>query len=633
MPPGGTNARAVVGAFARASARLSRWRARRKIGLIFATMEADYQHLLRFGMESDRQFTTLAEGLARMDTQLSQISRKTLTLGHSLSDQDEDHALSSAFTHYRRSVDLVHSSMGLALSEEEQMELIEDRLLGDKDRFVQNNMLFKSLVTLIRIEAARIDTDNQNVFAHVAAEVSDMVMRMSEIATRAFGNIEQVILEGAQGRCELEALQADLTAQARRSADLLRGELERIRAALVPCAGRSKEILTILSETKVATSSVATSLQYQDIVRQKLEHVAMGFRDIVDHITDPDNPGHLKRSSKLDLGYLHHAIRVQQVHIAESKSSIAAAGLEVTRGMNELLKKGEALVAEFAKMEEAAEAAFKGSRMAELFRVETRGLIEISAQGERTNKRVQWLVGRVEDFARVFTEDISRQEFDVKLVALNAEVAAARLPSAGALGRLAEETSRLSDDTTRITSSMSTELNEALRKLQGVRTESNKTRKTLDQEKSELLFQMPGVSDKLADLNDCVQRHSSEVGRDFGAVHQEIREILPTFNFPSLIEECFGPAEALCRHLLDLTSAFASPEDLDVGAVARLDAHKGRYTMQSEHAAHRAALDGSAEAPGGAEPLPPASPGEAVLAPPETTPAPTGQDDANIELF
>ena len=625
MPPDGINARAVGRAFGRGAARLSRWKARRKISRVFSTMEADYQHLLRFGRESDRQFTTLAEGLAHMDAQLSQISGKTLTLEHSLNDQDEDHALASAFTHYRRSVDLVHSSMGLALSEEEQMELIEDKLLGDKDRFVRNSMLFKSLVTLIRIEAARIDSENQNVFAHVAAEVSDMVKRMSEIATKAFGNIEEVILEGTEGRGKLEALQADLTVRAQRSAESLRRELERIRAALVPCADRSREISAILSETKAATSRVATSLQYQDIVRQKLEHVAMGFRDIIDHITDLDNPGRLKKGSRLDLGYLHHAIRVQQAHIAESKSSIAAAGQDVTRGMSELLEKGEALVAEFARMEESADAAFRGSRMSELFRVETNGLIEISAQGERTNKRVQWLVGRVEDFARVFTEDISRQEFDVKLVALNAEVAAARLPTAGALSRLAEETSRLSDDTTRITLSMSAELNEALRKLKGVRTESNRTREALDHEKAELLSEVPDVSDKLARLNDCVQRHSSEVGRDFGAVHREIGGILPTFNFPSLIEECFCPAETLCRNLLELTSAFASPEDLDVGAVARLDAHKGRYTMQSEHAAHRAALDLAAEPPGSTEGLPPDAPG--------TTPAPKEHDDANIELF
>ena len=62
-----------------------------------------------------------------------------------------------------------------------------------------------------------------------------------------------------------------------------------------------------------------------------------------------------------------------------------------------------------------------------------------------------------------------------------------------------------------------------------------------------------------------------------------------------------------------------------MGAVARLDAHKGRYTMQSEHAAHRAALDLAAEPPGSTEGLPPDAPG--------TTPAPKEHDDANIELF
>ncbi len=597
--------------------------ARHRVSKVLGEIEAGFARLDHFGRESDREFTSLAEGLANVVGQLSSLKVKTSALVRTLSDEDEDRALSSAFTLYRRSVDLVHSSMGLAISEEEQMENIEDRLLTDRERFLKTSMLFKSLVTLIRIESARIDTENKGIFAHVAIDVSEIVGRMSEVAENAFGRIESVVADGASGRTELTSLQAELKGRAAKSASVLRDELARVRERLVPCAEKSRAILALLEDATAATAKIATALQYQDIVRQQLEHVVVGFREILEHITDAGRPGRLKPVASLDLGYLHHSIRVQQVHLSLSRKSIEDAGSEAMTGIKDLLEMGGTLVARFAALEGEAASVFGACRMGELLQKETGGLIAIAEQGEQTNERVHWLVGQVEDFAKVFSNDISRQEFDVKLVALNAQIAAARLASANALNRLAEETSRLSDDTTKITLAMSTELNEALSGLQAVKAESLETRKSLDREKRELVVETGRVVGKLNRLNDCVQRHSSEVGREFGAVHREVMAILPALTFPSLIEECYGPAERLCRQLLECTAAYASAEDLADGTVARLDAHREHYTMRSEHDAHTSALgQGGAGAAG---------PGDAQgQAAPE--PEPSHEPDG-IELF
>jgi len=112
----------------------------------------------------------------------------------------------------------------------------------------------------------------------------------------------------------------------------------------------------------------------------------------------------------------------------------------------------------------------------------------------------------------------------------------------------------------------------------------------LDKEKSDLVTEMSLVADKLTHLNECVQRHSSEIGRQFGAVHDEVRSILPSLRFPELIEECYGPAERLCEQLLACTSGYACAENLDSSSVARIDAHKGHYTMQSERETHSMVL-------------------------------------------
>lgn len=603
---------------------------RRKLAKIYPEVEAGYGKLEFFGKESEREFTLLAESLADVSAQLGSLDARVIELERTLSDHDEERALSSAFNIYSRSVELVQASMELAISEEAQMEGIESRLLADREKFARNGMLFESLVTLIRVEATRVDSENGSVFAQVAADVSAMVKRMADVAGGAFGKIASVIADGTSGRDELRALQANLRKSADRSAAVLRAELERVQELLQTCAGMSRELLSLLGETKTATAQMVTSLQYQDIVRQQLEHVSVGFREIMSHMTDPSRPGRLKRARDLDLAYIHHAVRVQRLHLQTSRQSIEDAGREVMRRMDELLKVGECLLARFAKMEEKAAEAFVNCKMGELLRKETGDLVAMAGQGETTNQRVHRLVNRVEEFAQVFSQDIVQQEFDVKLIALNAEVAAARLGSAKALNRLAEETSRLSDETTELTLTVSAALERALQVLLSIKRSSAECRDNLDREKSALVADMSLVADKLTRLNERVKRHSSEVGRQFGAVRDEVGTILPNLRFPDLIEQCYGPVERLCDQLLACTADYAPAASLDSGAAARIDAHKEHYTMRSEREVHSLVLADSSNPPSVELAVPVAGRLEATVGAPAACPT---NDLDGVELF
>jgi hypothetical protein len=363
----------------------------------------------------------------------------------------------------------------------------------------------------------------------------------------------------------------------------------------------SRQVAQMLAETRTGTASILTSLQYQDIVRQQLEHIAAGFEEIL-ALVGSDAPA---AGDDFELGYLHQAIRLQQTHLCSSRASIEKAGQEVTRGLNELLRTGGALVEAIRRMEAAVDTAFRKSNLADLFKVETERLVEIARQSEQTNDRIGRLVEEVEKFAGVLAHDISGQEFEVRLVALNAEIAAARLSSAGALTRLAQEISRLSDNTADLTRTMTEELGVTLSQMRTLRTESDDIRQTLGREKEELAAEAAVVSGKLARLNEGVQRCSSDVGRKFSTVYDEVRALLPTLQFPTLIELCYGPAERMCEQLLAQTAPFAATGVLSVAAVERLDAHKDHYTMNREHEAHAAALSGGAATAGGG-PLNPA---------------------------
>jgi hypothetical protein len=577
---------------ARAFANVSgvrRWAIHRRLRQVFAGAEASRAGLHRFGRESDLHFTALASCLSRLNTRLHELRMRTEKLDHVLHDEDEDRALSSASELYRRSVDLVHASMGLALSEEEHMAEAEGRLLPDRDRFIKNSLQFRVLVLGLRTEAARLAPEEQSVFIHVAREIANMERRMTEITETAFAQIEAVVTEAGEGRKNLQRLQGGLQASAQRSIALIRDELHAIKRGLEPAAELSAEIGALLATARTRVARVITSLQAQDIVRQRLEHVALGFRDL----NDPLVTGGEAPFEAIDLNFCHQAIRVQQEHLAASRKTIESAAEEVTSGMNALLETGDRLVQQFGHMETLASGVFSGSRLAELFRCETEQLVKIASESEQTNLRIAALVDRIEKAVQVFSEEISIQEIEVKLVALNAQIAAARMPDAGAMNKLAEETSRLSDDTAQLTVEMARELRRTLDYLHTIKKETDHSREVMAQERSELERGAAIVGEKLARLNQRIQLTSAESARDFQEVYKEAQALLPTLGFDELIEDCYAPSENFCATILALSAPLASAT-LSPSAAARLQAHRDRYTMAQERASHTRVVSSAA---------------------------------------
>ncbi|MBI5380635.1 MAG: methyl-accepting chemotaxis protein [Opitutae bacterium] len=582
--------------------RLAAWRTprlliARRVSALVPGLQQSRRDLLRFGKESDREFTALAQGLAQLDSRITEVRTQTHELDLVLHDRDEDHALSSAYAQYKNSVDLVHATMGIALSEQEQMDHVVKNLqqaCAVHAKFVQTNMMFRVLTMSIRMEAARVDPEYQGIFINVASAIAEIEQKISATTESAFNRIEHVVQETVSERGQLQHTQEDLHTRAQSSIGMINRELDNVKDALSPCLNLSQSIGALLDRTKPLTLRVLTSLQYQDIVRQKLEHVATGLDEMCTQINR-----NAKGQGTVDWGYLHHATRVQQAQLHSARTEIEQAGLEVTSGLNDLLAISEELVNRFTEMEQAAADAFLSCRVADMFREEIGKLARIADQSEQTNCNISRLVERIETVVSVFSQEISQHEFEVKLVALNAQISAARLPSADALNRLAEETSRVAAENATVTNELTAELQATLKNLRKIKTEADDFLALIKREKADLERGALVVSAKLERLSQRIQQNSTQVSKNFSTAHETSRALLEGLAFPQEIGACFGPGQELCESLLATTAGFASQEDLSAEAIGRLEAHQEHYTMREEHAAHAAAL-GQASQPSAA---------------------------------
>jgi hypothetical protein len=561
--------------------------------------------LAAFGQESDEEFTALAQGLAQINQRLKVTRDEADRLDRILQDRDEDRALASARTLYKSSVDLVHSSVGIAVTEQEQLGQIDEKLLAAcraRDKFKRNDLLLRILTMSFRMEAARVDAESQAVFFNVAADIESIGQKIGTTTETAFSRIETVIAEARAERGDLKMLERDLQGRAQQSIQHIEQELAGLASALAPCIEHSRAIAGLFASTGPETLQIITALQHQDIVRQQLEHVAAGFHDLCEHFheTGPARTNR-KRRAQVELAYVHRATCVQQMHLGSARQEIEQAGTDVVAGLNALLGTGATLVERLAEMENTAASTIRDNHTVRNFKEQISQLAQVATKSKEANDNITRLVQRIEEVVRMFSEEIVQHEFDVMLVALNAQIAAARLPSADALSKLAEETSYVSTDNTAVTDELTANLQACLVQLHQIKSEADEFLGIVTREKNELESGMIAVSEKLDRMLEHVHTGTVQARQDFAAVHDDCRALLERLVFPASIAQCFGHAEQLCTELLEVSADGAADGSLSTAAASRLQAHRDRYTMEKEDAAHAAALDGPTAAPTAAE--------------------------------
>lgn len=571
---------------------IGRWMSRlnaEQRGMLRNETRACREELLEFGRSSDREFTALAQGLSELTQNLAELRKHSAEFQLTLEDRDADRPIASAYEVYKRSVDIVHSSIGIASSEQEQMRGIESVLLAAcsaSDQFRRNQLLLRLITMSIRMEAARMELEHQTIFQNVGDAIGDITRKITASTEIAFQRIEAVIAETGNERSLLHGIECDLHNRARVSIQTIQHELTSLQRALVPCAERGRRVADLFAQTEPLTLRTLSSLQHQDIVRQQLEHVAAGFDDLHQHLDEE------AVATGVELGYIHHAAEVQQAHLDSARSEIEHATSEVIGGLEAILSTGATLVKELDAMEAMSSTAFADFKIVEMFQKEISELARVADKSKETNGNISRLVVRIEEVVRVFAEEVGHHELDVKIVALNAQIAAARVPSADALSRLAEETCRVSQDNSVVTRALLTDLQTGLSQLRDMKASADQFLVIVTDEKTELEKGVEAVTMKLTRLSTRVQSDVMQVRQEFSAVQQRTQAIVGGLTLGALIERSFPRSEQLCAQLLAVSTDHSDRSQLSDQATARLEAHRDRYTMQKENSTHTSVISG-----------------------------------------
>jgi hypothetical protein len=455
-------------------------------------------------------------------------------------------------------------------------------LLSDQQQLERSFAPMGFLHLFFRIESAALPVELQTLFHAVTAEMQ----RLYTDVSASFADHEKAIGE-THRRAAITARQLhEQSAHHAAVAARKRTEVERSLAFLETELGKSDQrngqLDAAIGDLNREIDTITVSLQYQDITRQKMEHVQMAARNVLDQFSSPGATP------------LKHRLRAQQVlcevqamQLGAVQQELESATTTIKSGLSALLERlnwieNECLSVASLKQITADMDAVTADMIA-AHRI-TSGLMRDSL--ESLTKAIE----STRRFAGATTnasDTMRRLAADLHLIGLNAQVQSVQANN-GSLEVLSGAASAISREAGALSSNFETKLaatTESFTKL--VESEGALHEKTCAKY-STLQGEDAKIFDDLTHELETGKALVTEVGSLLLQLKERADELLPSVDLADFSRDAIANARTV---FISLAAACADglqgDESDDKATLADLQSN---YTMNSEREAHAAAL-------------------------------------------
>lgn len=533
---------------------------------------------------------TLSGGLVRSATSLRELSGGA--------EQGND-AVRDATALVQQMLALAHDGTEASATLFTRMERYRDqvgRLLEEEQSVERILAPLRIIQTLFRIESASLPTDVQAAFAALSGEIPQFEAHVRDAfaqhadelgATRR--NIEVTI---ARLR-EQEAIRAAEIATRRESIGDTLAALEREVADIRERDGR---LHALLAQIDQRAGAVVVSLQYQDITRQKMEHVRQALREMVERAKSASGS-----RQPLDYQFVFNASRLEAGQAEAIREELQHAVATIASGARDILDGLQRIEADsWSRAELIGAAEAEKARVARLASTLRDAGLLLTEASNGANEAIA-LVRSFGGVATSVATTAREMAEGMRMIALNAQVQAAQAGEQGAgLLILAERTYLISEEIKRVTRSIGDEFAEAARQLGGIVSTGESLMAQTDQQRSELGAASQRAANGLDQHREQAVALFKEISESLEAIEQRSaamsREAEFDDAFCAPLERLHVELRAIAAEMEPLASARSGATE----SPASLEVMQERYTMESERKVHAAALGGTSTAPSAA---------------------------------
>ncbi len=449
-----------------------------------------------------------------------------------------------------------------------------DNYLNEFKRIVRTLQI---LGMTTRIESARLGSEGRG-FSTLADDVEklafNIVAHSSQIRDK-YSALESVVHEASEKTLNIIQLQSVCASEAMGD---IKSNLSALEKFLAESSSRATEFAGTSAGISTRVGEAVSSMQFHDIVRQRVEHVEEAFADMGQELDGLNG-----ESMKSLAAWMVSLCRLQARQLEESGESFYSA---IEGIKDNLLGIGDVVDAMCGSMGQQQ----GRSGQTPLHLVEAG--IERSMDGVRAyvgqESEIRTLMTSVVDIVRdmsAFVNDIEEVGSEIELIALNASVRAAHTGELGAaLGVLAIEIQGLSARAREHTSGVAS----LLTKVSGLsdtlveHAEGGRREKSM----AVTIADLGRIVEKLSQTNSQTESESASLVEESRNLMRSIHKLTDKVSFH---ESMRGKLAGFSRKALELGDSIASvvPEYKTAHIPVHLKGKLDRYTMETERDAHR----------------------------------------------
>jgi hypothetical protein len=569
-------------------------------------------------MEVDGMFGALGDVLGELMRDDSAVACQADELRSFVRDKA---ALVRAYQLFKKSIDLVEANIERADDIERGLLGVSERLSGTAKRrkeLAKSVQTFWILATSIRIEAPKLP-DGQ----------SDEILHLVTGMDQVYGKLKVIFEQQFDGLDEIGHLLRDIIRNIRdaRAANLQHVknawlQIHKLLATLEPALDSVHQFCTSsAAQTAESASSfreIVVALQYQDIVRQKLEQVVTACDQILRTEDGAEVASHLSLT--------HHVATIQAAQLERALNEIGKARSAIAVNSGRLMVVSQLTLRVTKGLQARVLNALRATDVAAKFTAIIGGLHDTlsttASLGEGVRGAVTGARTRVLEQGRAmvgFTSELRR-------IALNAQVHSARVTGGRALEALAAETTNNSDSTREATNLFLEDVGAIVPLLEEVRAILDDVLELSNRERDTLHHEAERVQSQLEHMVSKTSAQFAAAEGDLGVLRSKLSLTVSEAKLSTSVLDALHVAQTAFVDLAEDTAPWALAGAADPALQARLDKLRAQYVMQDQRSVHDTSVGrlGGLTAPKQEAPVGAASSGGA---------AESSEFGANVDLF
>lgn len=373
-----------------------------------------------------------------------------------------------------------------------------------------------------------------------------------------------------------------------KSMEALQRQFEKIHASHEQLSQFGKNI-------KSASVGGVMGLQYQDITRQKWEHVAEAIQEMREKIEPATGQS---RPDSEQLGFVRDVSQIQVRQLQAIQTDLEQSQTAVSKSVKAMLEHLRGMDTECQTMCGQAEGS---SAIEGMVKVLLDALAEARVWVTELASTAKTTANAVSSFDKTASDvsgTLRRLSASIAMIAINAQVQVARLEDENGLDVLAESICVAADDIKKFSETVGAELDELVQELHETVLECHKLEEKTATQQNWLQGQGHQQDEQLHACRNGTLSVQQEVNESLKKIHEQAEAALTHADFKDVSQEGFKRLQSTlqeCASLADVSLGSATV----VGIPGHVHSLKKSYTMESEREvfdAHVAERDATARA-------------------------------------